>query len=182
MRLALPIAALAVLAGCAPKDAGPPQASKGPSRRPGLWQETISRDGKGASMGDLKICLDRATDERLGLFGRAAAGAACPRRTVTRLPGGGYAFSSTCMLGKAGTMVSRGFAQGDFSSSYRIQTDSIVSGAAWPGGNGRHHTVVLAKYLGPCPSDMAPGDAMMGDLRVNVDRLGAGAAALGINP
>ncbi|MGH7017101.1 MAG: DUF3617 domain-containing protein [Caulobacteraceae bacterium] len=181
----LAVLALFALAGCGARHGGvgasaPRSAGQIPGRRAGLWEETISRDGRPlAEGGKLEICLDAATDAKVGIFGREAAGSLCRQRSVVRLANGDYRFSSTCTLGKAGVITSHGLASGDFSSSYRVDSESTVSGASIPPLNGHHRSLILARYAGPCSADMSPGDMLIdGDVKVNVNRLGQGVRAL----
>ncbi|MHB8530863.1 MAG: hypothetical protein ACYC8V_15295 [Caulobacteraceae bacterium] len=187
MRRFLAAAALLAVGGCDRNDhagaTGGPGATainRLPGRRAGLWEEAVTRDGKPLGPGGkLTICLDAATDARIGMFGREMAGSLCRQRSVSRRPAGLWRFASTCSLGKAGVIASHGVASGDFSSNYRIRSESDVSGSSYPPMDGHHVNVVVARYLGPCPRDMAPGDMLVdGDVKINVNRLGAGAEAL----
>lgn len=169
---------LAAAAGCGkPTDGG--VATAPPARKAGLWQQSLIRDGQPGRLGGLKICVDAATDHKLSVFGRRFNQSNC-RRSVTRDPGGVYHFSSTCTLETGATAEAMGTASGDFGSSYTVHTEVNVSGAPIEAMNGMHEIKIQARYLGPCPTDMRPGDVYLGSgMKVNVDRLPQIASALG---
>ncbi len=147
-----------------------------PSRRAGLWEQTTAMDGRPLGpAGKTRLCLDAATDARLSLTGRRAAGAACEKPVVNRLPGGGVQFVSSCSMGAAGRVTTTGTVSGDFSTSYAVHSQTEVTGAPLAPMNGRHVIDVTARYLGPCPADMTPGDMVGGGgVKGNINRLGRG--------
>jgi hypothetical protein len=191
MRL-IPVAVLAGLALCAcqktQNSATPPVAAQGPSvaatpapatvaslptRKAGLWVETMTRDGKTGPMGgSIKMCLDAATDAKMTAFGRQMGNNACGQRSVTRGLDGAYHFTSTCALGNAGTVTSSGVASGNFDSKYVIHDESTVSGSSYAPMNGHHVTEITATYGGPCPAGMSAGDLEMANgMKVNINRM-----------
>lgn len=147
-------------------------------RRPGLWRQTVVRDGRPAVFGVVRMCIDDATDSKMTMIGHAAAGARCSRSAAKALDGS-IRFHSTCSFGRGGVIESSGSVWSDFSSAYRLHADSRVRGSIYRPMNGVHVTNISAFYVGPCPSDMAPGEIIIGPgLKVNLDRLPlAGAAA-----
>ena len=149
-------------------------------RRAGLWRQTIVRDGRAAVFGEVRMCVDDATDSKMTLIGHAAAGARCTRSAAKALDGS-LRFHSTCSFGRGGNIESTGSVWSDFSSAYHLHADSHVRGSIYRPMNGAHVTDISASYVGPCPSDMAPGEIIIGPgLKVNLDRLPlAAAAALG---
>jgi hypothetical protein len=180
------IALLALLAGCGKSGvANPPQSgasgpsSHMPARKAGFWIQTMTHDGKPGRMGEMRMCIDSATDAKLSMIGRQLGKAPCPR-TVTRRADGAYSFISTCKMGRAGVITSRGVASGDFSSSYRVHSESDVSGARFGPMNGHHVTDVEGRYLGACPPGMAPGDITISAFKVNLHKLAGIGGALGL--
>ena len=154
--------------------AAPAAAAVGlPTRKAGLWVETMTRDGKTSPMGSsIKICIDAATDAKMSSFGRQMGKNACAQQSITRGLDGSYHFSATCTVGQAGTIVSTGTASGDFSSKYVVHDESTVSGARFAPMNGRHVTEIAATYQGPCPPDMIAGDMEMGNgMKVNINQM-----------
>jgi hypothetical protein len=150
-----------------------------PARRPGLWEQTMVRDGKAAPMGPIRLCLDPSTDAKVSVFGRLAARSLCQRQAMSRGLDGTYRFTSSCQMGKAGTVATTGTASGDFSSHYIVRTESDVSGSSFPPLNGHHVSEMDSRWVGPCPVGMAPGEIVANGFRMNLNTMGAGAAVIG---
>jgi hypothetical protein len=146
-----------------------------PARKAGLWEQTMSRDGKpamGPMGGKISLCLDAASAKSMTVFGREMNNEMCKQQTLTRGLDGSYAFTSTCTLPVMGKMVSKGSASGDFSSKYVVHTETDITGAPMERANGHHVMDVTAEWKGPCPSDMKPGDVVMGNgYKVNMGDL-----------
>jgi hypothetical protein len=192
MRTVVLIAASAlVLAGCgkaggaraaAPTSGDGAVVSAGPpTRRAGLWEQTMTHDGAPLGIvGRVRLCVDRASEAKLSLFGGKMSRGACPRQSVVRGAGGGYAFTSTCDMGQAGVTTSSGTLNGDLGTRYRVHAQSDTTGSSVPAMNGRHVTDIDATWLGPCPADMKPGDMVMGNgMRINASKLTGLAQAMG---
>ncbi len=164
------LATLASLAGCG-RPAREPASTGMPTRKPGLWEQVLTRDGKPGKLGGLKICLDAASDLKVGVFGRHFAKGTC-QKSVNRDATGAYHFNSSCTL-KGGELVStRGAAAGDFTSRYDVQSDISVSGSPIETMNGTHAIHITGRYRGPCPSGMRPGDINLGSgMKINIDQL-----------
>ncbi len=182
MQKVLAAAAMVAVAGCdgghpgatpqsTPKSTGS-SVSAFPARRAGLWTQTVVRDGKPLGpVGKMRVCLGAATDARLGIFGHET-GESCHSTSLTR-DGGVLRFASSCNLGKAGVVNNQGTVSGDLASDYTVHSQTEVTGALLPTMNGRHVFDMTARYLGPCPGGMAPGDAVLnGGVKVNINRLG----------
>jgi hypothetical protein len=151
-----------------------------PSPKPGLWRESLMRDGHDiALIGDMRACLDADARKRLSTLGEKTDSRLCQERAVTRDADGGYHFSSTCELGPAGRVTTQGELTGDLASRYRVHTQTETTGASMAAANGRHVIDVEADYLGPCPAGMVPGDVMIANgVKVNLHHLRALAQAL----
>jgi hypothetical protein len=152
----------------APGATGLPAAVPHPVRRPGLWAQTTQFGGVTQTS---RICLDAAMDAKMGLQAKPAD-TPCAQAAVTPVAGGGWAFSSTCGMGEAGTMVSHGVASGDLTAHYRVDVETTTTGSAAPQMNGTRKFSIDARWLGPCPADMKPGDVML----ANGMRIAAGGA------
>ena len=173
------LAGLAILGGCG-KPAQDGASTSAPSRRAGLWEQVLTRDGKPGPLGRLRICIDRATDRRFSAFGNAFNTRQCQRH-VTR-DGTVYRFTAECTRDNGAAVKMAGIASGDFKQTYQVRSEVAVNGAGLDAMNGVHAIEVKGRYLGPCPDDMRPGDVSMGGgLKVNIDRLPKIAAAMGAN-
>ena len=172
--------ALVVLAACG-KPADAPDAANAPMRKAGLWELKLTRDGKSGKLGWLKVCLDAATDSRLGVFGRHFAKGDC-QRSITRQDDGAYRFSSTCTVGGGAVVATHGVATGDFNTGYTIRSDINVTGAPFEPMNGSHAITIEGRFNGPCPAGLRPGEVSLGTgMKVSIDQLSklAGAAESG---
>lgn len=189
-------AAALVLAACqkAP-DAGSGQtaaasadtlASGAPHRRAGLWEQTITRDGKALAMGGMKVCVDDAMEAKAAMFtsvgpmGQSGEGMNCTHAAPTRGLDGAWAFQATCKMPGGMQEVSSGKISGDFNSTYHMDLTSDTSGASFPPMNG-HHTMQLDdKWLGPCPAGMSGGDMQLANgMNISPGKLAGAAKALG---
>ncbi len=146
-----------------------------PIRRAGLWEQAMLRDGKpamGPMGGKLSLCLDADTGAKMGVFGRQMGRGMCQQQSVTRGLDGSYTFASSCTFPGGGRFVSKGAASGDFSSHYVVRSETDVSDAPMERMNGHHTMEMTAVWKGPCPSDMKPGDMVMGNgFKVNVAQM-----------
>jgi hypothetical protein len=161
---------MSTLTGCGKVD-GQGSAAAMPSRKAGLWEQVLTRDGKPGRLGVLTLCVDAATDHKLGVFGRHVGRGDCDR-TVTRDAAGVYHFSSTCSLTNGTTVRSMGTASGDFGSGYTVHSEVNISGAPIAPMNGMHVIDITGRYEGACPATMRPGDVSLGSgMKVNMDNL-----------
>ena len=157
-------------------------ASATPQRRPGLWQQSFSRDGHATPMASMRLCVDQALEAKTSVLTHGMSGehdTRCRLGSVTRGLDGSYSFSSTCPMGDGGTVTTKGSTTGDFSNAYHVHVESDVSGATYAPMNGHHVTDVDGKWMGPCPAGMAPGDMELGNgIRISGGKLAGAAAAL----
>jgi len=164
------VMALTALGGCGKIDGAGPAASA-PSRKAGLWEQVLTRDGKPGRLGVLTMCVDAATDHELGVFGRHVGKGDC-ERTVTRDAAGVYHFTSACTLSNGTLVKTMGSASGDFGSGYRVHSEVNISGSPLAPMDGMHVIDIAGRYVGACPATMKPGDVSLGSgLKVNMDRL-----------
>ncbi len=189
---------LAVLAGCGkPKSGGDanvatastaPNAGPAsqtnildhmPARKPGLWIQTMSQDGKAPHMGEMRMCLDASTDAKMSMMGRSVTNSLC-HTAMSRGFDGVYHYSSTCKMGVAGAISSKGDITGDFSSAYRVHSESDMTGANSARVPSHHVTDVEAHYGGACPTGMVAGDMMIGNaIRFNINKMPSLGEAMG---
>jgi hypothetical protein len=142
-----------------------------PSRKPGLWKQTVTASG---TQQVSSICLDKASEAKLSVWGAGASKDMCQRSEISPVPGG-WAFKSTCDMGSGGKTTSHGTVTGDFNSSYKLQAESTTEGAGAPQMNGGHMMSMEATWEGPCPPDMKPGDMTLpGGMKMNMLDMAAG--------
>lgn len=138
---------------------GPLDPNAPPKRKPGLWQQTISSGGTVAMAS--KVCLDAATDAQMSIAGAQASKNACPGAKTARAADGGYTIDATCNMGSGGTVATHAVMKGDFNNAYEVDVNSTTTGAAAPQMNRSDKIKIMAKWLGPCPAGMQPGDMQM---------------------
>jgi hypothetical protein len=141
-----------------------------PSRKPGLWKQTIasSRAGKAQPPLVSTICMDPTVDKAMSVFGQNAGQSACSSNAVSRTPTG-YKFGSVCKMGGAGTITSQGAASGDFNTNYKVVMNSVTTGASMAAMNGASSTTITATWAGACPAGTKPGDMTMpGGIKINM--------------
>lgn len=135
----------------------PALAAELPSRKPGLWELTMTSDNPNMPGQSMKQCIDAATDRPLQTGGPMAAENLCSRRDVQR-SGTTITVDSTCTVaGK--TMNSHVVITGSFDSAYTMAVTN--ESAILPGG--KHSLTMNAKWLGPCAADQKPGDVILGN-------------------
>ncbi|MEP6967276.1 MAG: DUF3617 family protein [Pseudomonadota bacterium] len=151
-----------------------------PARKSGLWEQTMTRDGKPGRMGKLRMCLDPATDAKMSLFGQSMGKSLCKSQSLSRGLDGSYSFRSTCDMGDGGSATSSGTLTGDFATRYKVHSESDITGARYAPMNGHHVTEIEAVWAGPCPAGMVAGDMEMGPgIKLNINKLSDAAAAMG---
>jgi hypothetical protein len=158
-------------AGAGTSSAAAPAAR--PLRRPGLWRMTMSSSGMNQQS---ELCVDQAVDETLGVSGQRPGTGPSRENRKTPRAGGGYEIESVCDLGDAGTVTTRGTASGDFDSDYKMQMESTTKGARSPQMNGTRRMTLEARWMGPCPAGMAPGDMTVAGMKTNPRPRDAGGA------
>lgn len=178
---AIVIGAVALpLAGCnrhEQKPTGRAAVVETPSRRPGLWSQTTNVEGIG-SIPAIALCLDEATDKKISWWAQQGTRAGCTKNDITKKPDGSWAFSSSCQTEGGIHTATTGVATGDFKTAYKVEATSTTEGAPLPEMNGSHSVIIDAKWDGPCPSDMKPGDMKLPDGSIlNMAAIGMGGPA-----
>jgi hypothetical protein len=183
-----------MLAGCGRSDnakpaaptatAAPAPAASGPlglpTRRAGLWEQTLSRDGAPIAVtGKMRVCLAPAAGGGLtALEGKAEKGP-CAKPVIVHQPDGSLLVTSSCNLGQEGSIATRGIVSGDFNTHYRVQQETDIKGSDMPAMNGHHVVVMDLVWLGPCPPGMDTGDVIMANgMKINAAKAAAAAAML----
>ena len=124
-----------------------------PIRRSGLWEMTMIRAG--GMTGKAQACVSSAQDKANG-FMPPPPGANCDPPRVDHAKGG-MTVHLVCHS-KAGSSTDTTVVMtGDFQRSYTMKVSTQTTPAA---SNARPAPMsFVARYLGPCPSGMQPGDA-----------------------
>ena len=131
-----------------------------PSRKAGLWEMTMTFEGRGAPPQTMQQCIDAATDKSMQDMSAGMRGQSCSRREMKKV-GDTIVFDSVCSTG-AGTATSHGVVSGDFNSAYTVKINSKREGG--PPAKGmpaETNMAVEAKWVGACKADQKPGDIIM---------------------
>src|SRR3954451_12210445 len=87
-----------------------------PSRKAGLWEMTMTFEGRGAPPQTMQQCIDAATDKSMQDLSQGMRGQNCSKREMKKV-GNTIVFDSVCSSG-TGTTTSHGVVSGDFNSAY----------------------------------------------------------------
>jgi hypothetical protein len=156
-----------------------PQVVETPQRKPGLWTQTTQVEGLG-TIPAVSLCLDAATDKKIAWWGQQGTRAGCIKNDVSKNADGSWSFSSICQSVGNIRAATEGTASGDFKNSYEVRATTTTTGSPMPEMNGAHSVIIDAKWDGPCPSNMKPGDMKLPDgSLVNMTAVGAGMGPAG---
>jgi hypothetical protein len=125
-----------------------------PKRKPGLWEVILHMaDGKMPPQ-LMKFCTDPATDAELYQLGMNAAQGMCSRKDIQR-SGDVVTLDSEC---KMGDMKMTSHAVMTFTGDTAYKTN--IQSHSDPPMMGRSDSTMTqdAKWAGPCPAGMQPGD------------------------
>jgi hypothetical protein len=141
-----------------------------PKRKPGLWELSVTASGDGQPHVS-KQCVDEATDAKLqSMLQQGLTKDSCSKNEFTKTATG-FESHAECTVGPA-KVTSVGSFSGDFNSSY---TGEVVTTFEPPMvGNGRSTVSMSAKWSGPCPADMKPGDIVTEHGKFDMDQAAAG--------
>jgi hypothetical protein len=139
-----------------------------PARKPGLWQVDMAMTGGPMPPQQMKMCIDTATDSEMYKLGMNASQGMCSKPDISR-SGSTVTINSVCKLGdtQANTHTVTKFT-GD--SVYH--TDATTKFNPPMMGRAEQSIAQDAKWTGPCPADMQPGDVTMGNgMKMNIKQM-----------
>ena len=154
MRSFIPVLALGV--ACI----SPAAAQDFPTRRAGLWEITVEREGMPPQV--MQQCTDAETDKSMNAFGGGMGAELCSKQDIRKV-GTTLVINATCKIGPM-TSVSHSVVSGDFNSNYTVKVTSKIEGLpaaaqAMAGGA----TTIQARWVGACNPNQRPGDVIMAD-------------------
>ena len=108
-------------------------------RRAGLWEVTMTHDGRNTPPQTMQQCTDAETDKLMNAFGGALSADMCSKQDIKKV-GATLVISATCQIGPMKS-TSQSVVTGDFNSNYTVKVTSKIEGlpAARAGGRRRHH-------------------------------------------
>jgi hypothetical protein len=138
-----------------------------PTMKPGLWESQVTRDAapSKAPSPATKMCIDAATQKEMMDMGMGAAKSMCAKNDIRR-DGNKVYGSSECKIGDS-TMKAQSTTVFSGDTSYKIDADASYDPPFM--GKSSSKTHIDAKWTGPCPPDMQPGDVMLpGGQKINM--------------
>ena len=140
-----------------------------PMRKAGLWEMTMQMSAPMKMTMTSQQCTDLSQEKAGAAFRNSGtntpSGVDCKSGVPLPAPGGGWSYSQTCTM-KNMTMTTNGVAKGDFNSGYHMESTTRMSPAPMP-QMAESHMIMDAKWLGPCPADMKPGDMVMNGHKIS---------------
>jgi hypothetical protein len=142
-----------------------------PARKPGLWEMSMSFEGRQMPPMSSQHCIDDETDKLMQATGGQMSKDMCQKQDVQKI-GDTLTIDSVCKIGDS-TNTSHAVLTGDFNSAYTMKVESKREGGsammAPAGAGGVTHMVIEAKWVGACKPDQKPGDIMMGNgMKMNI--------------
>lgn len=128
--------------------------------KPGLWEMTVSAMGMPEAM-KLRTCIAAPAPGANPFTPPAQPGQKCAKNSVEPTATG-YAIDMECSANGMTTAI-QGSVSGDFSTSFRTDLMTKMTGADMPPeARAGVKSSVDARYVGACPADMKPGEARRG--------------------
>jgi hypothetical protein len=125
-----------------------------PHRKTGLWQITNAMPSSKMPPMSSKLCIGARTEDAMMSKGQAASKKMCSQHSL-KMEGNVATMDATCKFGRSTTTTHSTITfSGD--AAYRTETHVRYS----PPLHGRAESVMTqdARWMGPCPPDMKPGD------------------------
>jgi hypothetical protein len=154
------VATAALLLAMSTALAAPPSL---PLHKPGLWQQTVTEDGKSNPTASSQICYDAASEAKMVALGDQFSHKNCQSLQIAHNPDGSWSLSGTCTFQAGWKTTSHALLIGDFDRRITSTIDARTTGAPAPGMNGAHHTVLVQTRLGRCKPGQKGGDIVMRD-------------------
>ena len=140
-----------------------------PARKPGLWETSMDSGRRDAQV--MSLCVDAAVEAKARDMGAGTMGSVCSQHSAHR-DGNTITSDSVCQIGsRQVTSHSVTTITGDsaYTTVMKSHFDPPMQGA------GADQTMTQsAKWLGPCPADMKPGDMMMNGMKMQMPGFGPG--------
>jgi uncharacterized protein DUF3617 len=137
-----------------------------PARKAGLWEITISSAGSQGAPNSARICIDEATESALMSLGGAASKKLCSKLDI-HFDGAEGTIDSVCKFGTS-TQTSHSTVVFTADTAYHVETEAHYDPPLF--GKTEGSMSDDAKWTGPCPADMTPGDMVTSaGIRMHID-------------
>lgn len=132
-----------------------------PTLKPGLWESNLTREGAGQKAPTMKMCMDASLQKEMMDSGMGTMKELCSKNDIRRE--GNKVFSNAeCKFGDS-TMKSTSVTTFTGETAYHTEVKATYDPPM--AGRGAGTTVIDAKWTGPCPAGMQPGDVILPDGR-----------------
>lgn len=138
-------------------------------RKPGLWEVSMTAAGQPMPT-TMKQCADEETDATMMQMSEMQA-ENCKMNGFSKTETG-YTFRSECEVANT-KVVSEGTFSGDFDKEYRGDINTTMTPPLF--GRDRTNSTMVAKWIGPCPAGMKPGEMEFGGMKMNLEQAKQGA-------
>lgn len=133
-----------------------------PARKPGLWEITMNLGKPSPTVA--RYCIDAATDAQMRDMGQSATDDICSRREVHRA-GDTLTSDSVCKVGSS-ELTSHAVTTFTDDTAYSTVITSHYNPPFM--GKADSTTTQAAKWLGPCGSDLQPGDMIVQGRKMHI--------------
>ncbi len=140
----------------------PAAAAELPTRKPGLWEMILFREGTAVGLPAMQQCTDGEIDKEMTtMVGNIQE--QCSKKDIQKV-GDTYVIDSVCSFGGM-TSTAHTEITGDFNSAYTVKVKTSVEGGRMPGAS---TLTIQAKWMSACRSDQRPGDIIMPGIKMNL--------------
>jgi hypothetical protein len=139
-----------------------------PPRKAGLWQVDMTISGTQMPPQQMKMCIDPATDAEMYRLGINASQGMCEKPEIRR-SGSTVTVSTVCNMGGSKVFTQ---AVTKFTGDTAYHTDASTRFDPPMAGRDQSSMAQDARWTGPCPADMVPGDVVMGNgAKINIKQV-----------
>jgi hypothetical protein len=139
-----------------------------PPRKAGLWQIDMAMPGGQMPPQQMKMCIDPATDAEMYKLGMSASKGMCDVPDIHR-SGSTVTVGTVCKMGESQVTTQ---AVTKFTGDTAYHTDANTRFDPPMAGHDTSAMTQDAKWAGPCPADMVPGDMLMGNgMKMNIKQM-----------
>ena len=128
-----------------------------PKLKPGLWEMKRSSSRPGGNGQTLRMCLDESLQREMYDMGVGTMKGMCSKHDF-KLSGGHGTGEFVCSV-NGSTWHSRSNMTIDGDVGYRTEVDTTFDPPV--NGQSQAHSVMEARYIGPCPAGQQPGDVLL---------------------
>ena len=132
-----------------------------PTLKPGLWESALTREGAGQKAPTMKMCMDASLQKEMMDAGMGTMKEMCSKNDIRR-EGNKVFGNAECKFGES-TMKSSSVTTFTGDTAYHTEVKATYDPPM--AGRASNTTVIDAKWTGPCPAGMQPGDVVLPDGR-----------------